>query len=188
VFVQHGVSVSVVLDCGVVAGCLVKESGRVPACSSTENCRKYRGGGGSETGPLQVRKAYVVLQARASMLTQRFVAAVGELDADNVEVVLGHVPCLARQDCAGWFDFWCVNQLTRGLFQSCVTGCWCSNGVGVCDCCTSVIQTELVLRFITVYSYSGVFPYSGAPWYTGITDVMDAERCESQQRGTWLAC
>jgi hypothetical protein len=85
--VQHGVSVSVLFDSGVMKGRFVKESGQVPVCRDKGYCSTRSG----DFTVSQVRKAYVVVQAVGNSGEIDRVEVIGELSAENLEVAVGRV-------------------------------------------------------------------------------------------------
>jgi hypothetical protein len=187
VFVQHGVSVGVLLEDGAMRGWLTKESGRVPAWCGKEACTRQSLG----FTPLQLRKAYVVVQTDVSANQGYRRAAVGQLNAENLEIVMDRVAELL------WtkrrFSFH-VGYLAAGLCHS-SGGCLCGENGRVCDKCrwaevSGGKRRRWVKRechFILVERYEGPFPRPEVPWFTGVTEVMDVMRT-TDVVSPWLAC
>jgi hypothetical protein len=181
--VKHGVSVSVLLERGVMTGQLVKECGQLPVCNDKEYCSM---GCGDFTAS-QLRKAYVVVEASWRKTYDRRAAAFGELSAENLKVVIGRVGCLALLEGGSSDDDWFVRFLEHGLCQSDAVCCGCSMYV-LCEDCAMLDKTKVGRRFILVKEYMGPFPRSDVRWFTGVTDVMGAKRTQGGVGARWLSC
>jgi hypothetical protein len=182
------VSVGVLFHNGVMGGWLTRESGQHPVCSDERLCINSAKNGGKRFTPSQVRKAYVVVQAGSTMLEHYRSAVFGELSVENVEIVLG---CAARVACTKGrdrSDDCCVRQLGVGFRESSSGRCLCDTKGGEHRKGLVGRQSMEMRRFVLVSRYCGPFPNGGVPWFTGVTDVMDARQTLFPLSGVWLAC
>jgi hypothetical protein len=126
----------------------------------------------------ELRCSYLVVQAACDLQAgSRRAAAVGPLEVEKLEILMAIVVRPARKECDCWFDGLRVRCLSKGqcrsgeLFEGGGRRIGRSGGMAM-QC------NQSGSGFIHVDTYKGVFPDPAAPWFTGVTDAVDAV-CDS---------
>jgi hypothetical protein len=183
VLAKHHVSVGVLLREGIVTGWLAKESGWTPTCKEGKDC-DYCEGGSKNYAAEELRRSYIIVQASRDVREHSRGAAVGELNVENVEMVMHRVAVLARTERNHVFESWCVINLGKELWRN-KKACLCDDWE-VCMGCTK-LRPERV-RFIHIERYKGVFPHPEVPWFAGVTNAIDGVRQFDCEAIVWLNC